>query len=146
MEYGLDYMLKPRMAYISSYCNYSCTTCSDVCPVGAIKPLTKTEKETTQIGIATFFIDRCVVSTKDQDCGACSEHCPTQAVHMVPYKGTLTIPQVNPALCIGCGGCESICPVRPMRAIMIKPNVVHKKVNKPKAQQEKKVEVDDFGF
>ena len=65
---------------------------------------------------------------------------------MVPYKGTLTIPQVNPALCIGCGGCESICPVRPMRAIMIKPNVVHKKVNKPKAQQEKKVEVDDFGF
>jgi len=146
LEYGLDYMLKPRMAYINSYCNYSCTICSDVCPVEAIKPLSKNEKETIQIGVATFFIDRCVVSTKNQDCGACSEHCPTQAVHMVPYKGTLTIPQVNPDLCIGCGGCESICPVRPMRAILIKPNKVHKKVCKPKAQQQKKVEIDDFGF
>ncbi|UKI47157.1 MAG: 4Fe-4S binding protein [Phocaeicola vulgatus] len=45
---------------------------------------------------------------------------------MVPFKGTLTIPHVNPDLCIGCGGCESICPVRPLRAIMIKSNEVHK--------------------
>ena len=80
------------------------------------------------------------------DCGACSEHCPTQAVHMVPYEGTLTIPQVNPDLCIGCGGCESICPVRPMRAIIIKANEVHKFVEKPKEEEVKKVEIDDFGF
>lgn len=44
LEYGLDYMLKPRLAYISSYCNYECTVCSDVCPTGAIKPLTIEEK------------------------------------------------------------------------------------------------------
>lgn len=25
LEYGFDYLLKPRMAYISSYCNYECT-------------------------------------------------------------------------------------------------------------------------
>lgn len=85
------YMLKPRLAYISSYCNYECTVCSDVCPTGAIKPLTIEEKTTTQVGIATFFKGRCVVNTEEKDCGACAEHCPTQAVHMVPYKGTLTI-------------------------------------------------------
>lgn len=146
LEYGLDYMLKPRLAYISSYCNYECTVCSDVCPTGAIKPLTVEEKVTTQVGIATFFKGRCVVNTEEKDCGACAEHCPTQAVHMVPYKGTLTIPQINPDLCIGCGGCESICPVRPMRAIIVKSNVEHKYVEKPKEEEVKEVEIDDFGF
>ena len=52
----------------------------------------------------------------------------------------------NPALCIGCGGCESICPVRPMRAIIVKSNVEHKFVEKPKEEEIKEVEVDDFGF
>lgn len=146
MEYGFDYLLKPRVAYIDSYCNYECTVCSEVCPNGAIKPLTKEEKATTQVGIATFFINRCIVHTEGTDCGACSEHCPTQAVHMVPYKGTLTIPEVNPDLCIGCGGCESICPVRPMRAIIIKANPVHKFVEKPQEEEAKQVEVEDFGF
>lgn len=146
LEYGFDYMLKPHVAYIDSYCNYECTVCSEVCPTDAIKPLTKEEKATTQVGIATFFINRCIVHTEETDCGACSEHCPTQAVHMVPYKGTLTIPQVNPDLCIGCGGCESICPVRPMRAIIIKSNEVHKFVEKPEQEEVKNVEVEDFGF
>lgn len=146
LEYGFDYMLKPHVAYIDSYCNYECTVCSEVCPTHAIKPLTKEEKATTQVGIATFFIDRCIVHTEETDCGACSEHCPTQAVHMVPYKGTLTIPEVKPDLCIGCGGCESICPVRPMRAIIIKGNEVHKFVEKPEQEEVKNVEVEDFGF
>ena len=66
LEYGLDYMLKPRLAYISSYCNYECTVCSDVCPTGAIKPLTIEEKTTTQVGIATFFKGRCVVNTEEK--------------------------------------------------------------------------------
>ncbi|RHJ91391.1 4Fe-4S binding protein [Parabacteroides bouchesdurhonensis] len=146
LEYGFDYMLKPRLAYVSSYCNYECTVCADVCPTRAIIPLTKEEKATTQVGIATFFINRCIVKTEGTDCGACSEHCPTQAVHMVPYEGTLTIPSIDPDLCIGCGGCESICPVRPMRAIIIKANTEHKFVEKPKEEEVKKVEVDDFGF
>lgn len=50
LEYGFDYMLKPRVAYIDSYCNYECTVCSEVCPTHAIKPLTKEEKATTPSG------------------------------------------------------------------------------------------------
>ena len=146
MEYGFDYLLKPHMSYLNSYCNYECTVCSEVCPTHAIRPITKEEKVTTQVGVAHFFINRCIVHTENTDCGACSEHCPTQAVQMVPYKGTLTIPQVNPDLCIGCGGCESICPVRPMRAIIIKANDVHKQVEKPKQEEVKEIEVTDFGF
>lgn len=143
LEYGLGYMLKPEIVYSNSYCNYECTVCSDVCPTGAIKPLTIEEKVTTQVGIAKFYRNRCVVKRKGKDCGACAEHCPTQAVHMVPYKGTLTIPEVNPDLCIGCGGCESICPVR---AIIVKANEVHQSVEKPKEEEVKNIEIDDFGF
>lgn len=146
LEYGFGYLLKPHLAYVNSYCNYECTVCADVCPTHAIKPLTLDEKATTQVGIATFFIDRCIVKVDETDCGACSEHCPTQAVHMVPYEGTLTIPHIEPDLCIGCGGCESICPVRPQRAIIIKSNEVHQYVAKPKEEEVKKVEVEDFGF
>lgn len=146
MEYGFDYLLKPRLAYISSYCNYECTVCADVCPAHAIEPLTVEEKKTTQVGIATFFINQCIVKTEGTDCGACSEHCPTQAVHMIPYEGTLTIPKIEADLCIGCGGCESICPVRPMRAIIVKANEVHKFVKMPEVEEVKDVEVEDFGF
>jgi len=146
LEYGFDYLLKPRLAYISSYCNYECTVCADVCPAHAIMPISVEEKKSLQVGIATFFINRCIVKTEGTDCGACSEHCPTQAVHMVPYEGTLTIPQVNPDLCVGCGGCESICPVRPMRAIIVKANTVHQHIVLPEEEEVKNVEVDDFGF
>ena len=64
LEYGFDYLLKPRMAYISSYCNYECTICSEVCPAGAIKPISVEEKKSLQVGIATFFINRCIVKTE----------------------------------------------------------------------------------
>lgn len=140
LEYGFDYLLKPRMAYISSYCNYECTICSEVCPAEALKPISVEEKKSLQVGIATFFINRCIVKTEGTDCGACSEHCPTQAVHMVPYEGTLTIPEVNPDLCVGCGGCESICPVRPMRAIIVKANTVHQTIVLPEEEEVKNVE------
>ena len=146
IQYGFDYLLKPYMSYDNSYCNYECTVCADVCPVHALKPLSVEEKVTTQVGIAEFYINRCIVKTDKTDCGACSEHCPTQAVHMVPYEGTLTIPQVEPDLCIGCGGCESICPVRPDRAIIIKANQIHQKVEKPEEEEIQEIEVDDFGF
>jgi ferredoxin len=146
LEYGLRYMLRPYVSYKSSYCNYECTICSDVCPNHAIMPLTVEQKKITQVGIATFVIDRCIVYTERTDCGACSEHCPTQAVHMIPYEGTLTIPKIEPELCIGCGGCESICPVNPLRAIRIKSNVAHQFVELPPEEEVKDVVIDDFGF
>ncbi|MDR2764977.1 MAG: 4Fe-4S binding protein [Tannerella sp.] len=146
LEYGFDYLLKPRMAYIDSYCNFECVICSEICPTHALRPLTVEEKKITQIGIARFFIDLCIVHTEENDCGACSEHCPTQAVHMVPYKGTLTIPQVEPELCVGCGGCESICPVRPVRAILVEANETHLAAEKPEEEEALDINVDEFGF
>lgn len=146
LSYGFGYLLKPYMSYEDSYCNFECTVCSEICPTGAIKPLTVEEKKTTQVGIAVFDIDLCIVKTENTDCGACSEHCPTQAVHMIPYEGTLTIPKVEPELCVGCGGCESICPVRPVRAIIIEANETHLKAQKPEEEEAIEVDIDGFGF
>jgi ferredoxin len=146
LQFGLGYLLRPHCAFESSYCNYECTVCGEVCPVHAIQGLTKEEKRTTQVGIATFNINRCIVYTEGTDCGACSEHCPTQAVHMIPYEGTLTIPQVEAGLCIGCGGCESICPVRPFRAIVVIANAEHQHVAPPEEEEVKEIEIDSFGF
>ena len=146
LQYGFDYMLKPYVSYETKYCDYTCVICSQVCPTDAIKPISVEEKKVIQVGIAEFNIDLCVVKTDGTDCGACSEHCPSLAVHMIPHTGTLTIPKVEPELCIGCGGCESICPVRPVRAIVVKPNPVHLTAELPKEDEIKDVKVSDFGF
>ncbi|MDR0828565.1 MAG: 4Fe-4S dicluster domain-containing protein [Prevotellaceae bacterium] len=145
-EYGLAGMMMPTMKFDDGFCNYSCTECSSVCPNGALLPLTKEQKKATQMGKVQFNRDICVVVQQEHNCGACSEHCPTQAVKMMPYKDGLTIPTINTDLCIGCGGCEFICPVRPERAIFIEGNEKHEEA---KVQQEGKVEkivIDGFGF
>ena len=73
-KFGLSYLLKPYMSYNNSFCNYACTVCSEVCPTHAIQPITVEQKKVTQIGIANFYVERCVVKTDGTDCGACSEH------------------------------------------------------------------------
>ena len=60
--------------------------CTRVCPSGAILPLSKEDKHRTQVGVAKFIRENCVVYTDNTNCGACSEHCPTKAVHMVPLS------------------------------------------------------------
>jgi ferredoxin len=134
-DYGLSGMMQPQMSFQSAHCNFDCTVCSEVCPSGAILPLIKERKHRTQIGVARFIRENCVVYTDNTNCGACSEHCPTKAVHMVPYPNSagrkLVIPEVNENICIGCGGCEHACPTRPYKAIYVDGNPVHKLAEKP---------------
>jgi ferredoxin len=144
-EYGLDGIMLPVMDYNNAFCNYTCTECSNICPTGALMPLTQDAKMATQIGKAHFNEDNCIVKLDGTDCGACDEHCPTKAVHMVDYRDGLLIPEVNTALCIGCGGCEYICPGRPSKAIYVVGNPVHKTADAPRVDMQEKVEAD-FGF
>ena len=113
---------------------------------GAILPISVEQKHLTQMGYVVFIEENCIVYTDGTSCGACSEHCPTQAVAMVPYKDGLTIPHVNKEICVGCGGCEYVCPARPFRAIYIEGNPVQKEAKPFKESEEHKVEIDDFGF
>lgn len=146
MEYGPEGMMQPTVSFEKGFCNFDCTVCGDVCPNGAIKPLTVEQKHLTQMGKVVFMKKYCIVHTDGTSCGACSEHCPTQALSMVPYRDGLTIPHVNTDICVGCGGCEYVCPARPFRAVYVEGNEVQQQALPFVEKKEEEVEVDDFGF
>ncbi|MCX6141711.1 MAG: 4Fe-4S binding protein [Ignavibacteriales bacterium] len=134
-EYGFAGIMQPRMNYNVAYCNYDCVLCTQVCPSGALLPLDTAAKKEVQLGRASFVKDDCIVITKKKDCGACSEHCPTKAVKMVPFEGKLMLPELNNEICVGCGACEHACPTTPRKAIYVVANTVHQKAKKPPVQK-----------
>jgi len=129
---GLNNFMQPETSYERGYCRPECTKCSEVCPTGAIKPITKEEKTAIQIGHAVWIADNCIVNTDGQKCGNCARHCPTGAIQMVPKDAndpkSLQIPVVNTERCIGCGACENLCPSRPFSAIYVEGHEVHREI------------------
>jgi polyferredoxin/Fe-S-cluster-containing hydrogenase component 2 len=146
MEYGAAGIMQPRMDFEHGFCNYDCVTCSTVCPNHALIPLTIEEKHKLQMGHVVFIKHNCVVFTDETRCGACSEHCPTKAVSMIPYKDNLTIPSINPEICVGCGGCEYVCPALPQKAIYVEGNPVHLQAKKFKEEKSEEPIIENFGF
>jgi ferredoxin len=148
LEYGFTGMMQPRMDNITSFCNFECKICSDVCPTGAILPIDLEKKKLAQIGKSVFVKDNCIVQTQKTDCGACSEHCPTKAVRMIPFEGKLFIPETRDDYCIGCGACEFACPTKPHKAIYVEGNRVHQlaKKNVEEKKQEKIDYKEEFPF
>ena len=124
--------MQPEMNFDRGFCRPECTRCSWVCPAGAIQPITKAEKSSTQIGHAVWRRKYCVPLTDNVDCGNCARHCPVGAIQMVPSDPnddtSIEIPVVNTEKCIGCGSCEYVCPARPHAAIYVEGHEVHKTV------------------
>lgn len=127
----LLHMMVPEMNFERGACRPECTRCSSVCPTGAILPLTRAEKSSTQIGHAVWIARNCIVESAHKECGNCARHCPSQAIEMItmdPEHPDLKVPAVNEARCIGCGMCEYVCPVRPFSAIYVEGHEVHRKI------------------
>jgi len=130
-KFGLSGIFQPEMDFNTNYCNFDCVRCGEVCPSGAIFPREKEDKQRIQIGYSVFVKNICVVVEKKTACGACSEHCPTKAVEMVPYLDNLKIPRVDSKICIGCGACQHACPTKPQKAIFVESNLYHHTAPKP---------------
>ncbi len=128
----LTRLMQPEMTYERGYCRPECTKCSDVCPTGAIRPITREDKSSTQIGHAVWVKKNCIPLTKGDACGNCARHCPTGAIQMVPSeegnRRSPRIPVINVERCIGCGACENLCPARPFSAIYVEGHERHKEV------------------
>ena len=128
----LQHFMQPTMSFERGYCRPECTRCSEVCPAGAIKPISREEKTGIHVGHAVWVKENCVVLTDGVSCGNCERHCPTGAILMVDYEGpngTVKIPTVDENKCIGCGACEHLCPARPFSAIYVEGNETHHKDN-----------------
>ena len=125
----LLHLMMPTMSYELGYCRPECNRCSEVCPAGAIKPISLEDKASTQIGHAVWIKKNCLVLTDGVDCGNCERHCPTGAIEMVPSDPdddeSPYVPAVNEERCIGCGACENLCPARPFSAIYVEGHEVH---------------------
>ena len=143
LEYGIFGIMQPRMDYITGFCNYDCTICTDVCPSGAIQSRSSESKKLIQLGKAKFIKENCVVYTQKTDCGACAEHCPTKAVRMeLDAEVNKKAPLIEEEICVGCGACEYACPTKPYKAIYVEANEVHQIAQKPK--EEKLEEIIDL--
>ena len=88
-------------------CRFDCNRCSQVCPTGAIRPLTLAAKQKTKIAEAKFNPRSCIVFQDGEKCGKCAAACPTGAITL---RANGTPRPVNVALCIGCGACQAVCP------------------------------------
>ena len=89
------------------HCDYNCNRCSQVCPTGAILPLTLEAKRRTKIAEASFNAQNCIVFQEDEQCGKCAKVCPVKAITL---RKNGTPKPVNTQLCIGCGACQDVCP------------------------------------
>lgn len=128
----LETLMQPEMSYERGYCRPECNKCSQVCPAGAIRPITVEEKSSIQIGHAVVNPELCVMITDGVKCFNCTDHCPTKAIRYVRMdpedNNSPFIPTVLEEKCIGCGACENLCPARPLAAIHVEGHEVQREI------------------
>ena len=124
-ESGIDGIFTPVLKFRSKnqdqeqYCFHDCVKCSQVCPTGALRPISVKEKHARPIGIAIVNAKKCIAWANNEYCAVCDEYCPFKAIKLVKRKDVMC-PIVETDKCRGCGACESACPAEPI-AIVIKP-------------------------
>jgi polyferredoxin len=128
-EAGLEGVWTPVLLPRIGYCDYSCNACGQVCPVGAIPPLSLDDKRLTIIGKAYIDQNRCIAWADRRDCIVCEEMCPlpdkaikldtAQVTNASGAAVTVKLPHVDRERCIGCGICEYKCPLNGEAAIRV---------------------------
>ncbi|MEZ5357793.1 MAG: 4Fe-4S binding protein [Candidatus Zixiibacteriota bacterium] len=134
-ESGMEGIWTPILIPRIGYCEPTCTLCGEVCPTGAILPLTVKQKvgskddPPVRIGTAFFDRGRCLPWAMNTTCLVCEEWCPTapKAIYLeeeqtVDRDGnpiSIRRPHIDPNLCTGCGACEYACPVIDKPAVYV---------------------------
>ncbi len=117
--------MRPQMDFTRGYCRPDCTACSQVCPTGAISPITIEQKRNIQIGIAVVDASACISAAYGQHCGSCASHCPASAITMEQGCNGNVLPVVDSARCVGCGACEYHCPVGTVQSLSATSAAIH---------------------
>jgi len=136
LEGGFEGLWTPILFNKIGYCEYNCVLCSQVCPTGAIIPLTVEKKvgkgvykKPTKIGTAFYDRGRCLPWAMNIDCIVCEEVCPTSPKAIWFETAEIQLrdgktrrikrPHVDPKRCVGCGICEHKCPVQDHAAVRV---------------------------
>ena len=129
LQAGIEGMFSPRLQARIGYCEYNCTLCGQVCPSGAIRELSRVQKQAMKIGNAFFDKNRCLPYAKGIPCIVCEEHCPTpekaiqfREATVLNSRGETVVvqqPFLKDELCIGCGICETKCPLPGASAVRV---------------------------
>lgn len=123
--------MQPVMVYDNNFCRPECNRCSQVCPTGAIRPITHAEKTDISIGYAQLHFHECLAVQGIVPCGICERNCPVQVITMMKLNPSDQSPNaprrpvVSEHRCLGCGACEYVCPVNPESAIRVVSRTQH---------------------
>jgi polyferredoxin len=140
-EAGIEGLWTPTLVPRIGYCEPSCVLCSEVCPTGAIWPITPKEKgwvvgvgtqsadQPVRLGTAFYDRGRCLPWALATECIVCEEWCPVspkaiyvEEAEVIDSSGkskTLKQPRVDPSRCVGCGACEYACPLQERPAVYV---------------------------
>ena len=121
----LEHLMQPEMSFEKGFCRPECTRCGELCPTGAIHPVTREQKTRYHVGTAQVNPELCLQATGKAHCGKCVQACPSGAVKLVTTDDGKRMPAVAEEVCIGCGACEYLCPVRPISAITVNGKYQH---------------------
>lgn len=120
---GLTKLMQPGMAFDKGCYRPEYAKCSEVCPAGVIKPITREDKPAIQIGHAVWVKDLCIANTDGIGCGNCGRHYPIKPIQMVAKNSvdpkSLKVLMINMEICTSCGTCEHPCPSHPYSAICV---------------------------
>lgn len=136
LEAGIEGLWTPILINKIGYCEHNCVLCGQVCPTGAIVPLTVENKigkpplqKPVKLGTAFYDRGRCLPWAMNIECIVCEEVCPTspkaiwfQTAEIKLRDGKTKLlkqPYLDASLCIGCGICENKCPVQDNPAIRV---------------------------
>ncbi|MDO5307874.1 MAG: 4Fe-4S dicluster domain-containing protein [Planctomycetia bacterium] len=92
------------------YCEKDCSACGEVCPTGALMPMTPIEKAQRPIALAVFDLEKCKIYYQ-QECHICRHECPYDAIDFIwSDEEYAYLPTINSDQCAGCGRCVVACP------------------------------------
>lgn len=114
---GLSVVMMPRMDFSLGYCRPDCNECGKVCPAGAIRRFSTSEKKAMRQALAVYDRTACLVTKEKIACGNCASHCPYHAITMEKSADGRSYPKVDAALCAGCGSCEYHCPTKAVSVV-----------------------------
>jgi len=131
LDAGLEALWTPVVVPTRAACHPDCNFCTQVCPTGAIQPLSRERKRRFKIGVAKIDTSLCLPHRGERDCRLCCDECTAAGYNAIEMRrikldigeiedgtfsdleleamSSIQAPHVLADACVGCGLCEYRC-------------------------------------